>query len=191
MTVGLALSFLHQWPARFPWNQASLPFSIHFRCEHFVGLGSLSEPGSHWFSWACWPISFTNLPVSVSLSWDYRCLLLCLAFMCVMKNWIQISFLCGMFLLAMPSPYIFKLICSCIIIMMLSVSVLGEDLKRGCTPTSLHGPDLGPLDKGCSWVAWSSCGIPESMSRSCLWLHCLLFLPFSPTGLPSSALIGE
>lgn len=60
MTVGLALSFLHWWPASFPWIQASLPFLIHFRCEHFVGPGSLSEPGAHWFSWACWPISFTS-----------------------------------------------------------------------------------------------------------------------------------
>jgi hypothetical protein len=55
----------------------------------------------------------------------------------------------------------------------------------------LHGTDLGPPHICYSCVAWSSCSIPNSGSRDCLWLCCLPLGPFPHTGLPCQSLIGE
>jgi hypothetical protein len=53
---------------------------------------------------------------------------------------------------------------------------------------SLQRSDLGPWYICYSWVAWYSCGNPNSGSGACFWLFCLLVGPFASYWVALSSL---
>lgn len=73
-----------------------------------------------------------------------------------------------------------------------SVNLPHRGLQRlNQQPRTLLGTDLGFLPVCYSCAIWSSCGTPNSRSRSCFLLCCLLWGPFHPTILPHPVLRGS